>query len=325
MTFEKIKQGLLWGLLAVGVLALAGCGSNGSAGDSNKLQVVATVYPAYDVAKVVGGDKVDVKVLVPPGAEPHDWEPTAGDLKSVGKAKVFIYNGAGLEPTEKLLAPDILKDAKPLELAKVVDLRYVDESEEHDGHGHSTPQSDAHAHEGDEHHVADPHIWLNPMNVAKEVDAVVAAFSEADPANKDYYEANGKAYKAKLEALDASYKAFADSLTNKNLVVTHEAFGYLADRYGFKQLGIMGISPDAEPTPEKMAQIVNFIRTNQVKAIFSEELVNQKLADAISKETGVAIFKLNPVEGLTEEQLKAGDTYLTIMEQNLATLKKALQ
>lgn len=325
MNLKKLKQGLLFGLFAVGVLALAGCGTNGGAGDSNKLQVVATVYPAYDVAKVVGGDKVDVKVLVPPGAEPHDWEPTAGDLKNIGKAKVFIYNGAGLEPTEKLLTPDILKDAKPVELAKVVDLRYVDEAEEHDHHGHSTPQSDNHNHEGDEHHVADPHIWLNPMNVVKEVDAVVAAFSEADPANKEYYEANGKAYKEKLEALDASYKAFADSLSNKNLVVTHEAFGYLADRYGFTQLGIMGISPDAEPTPEKMAQIVSFIRNNQVKAIFSEELVNQKLANAISKETGVAIYKLNPVEGLTEEQLKAGDTYLTIMEQNLATLKKALQ
>lgn len=336
----SVKKGILLGLAVLGVLGIAGCGTN-SGGDSNKMQVVATVYPAYDVAKVVGGDKVEVKLLVPPGAEPHDWEPTASDLKSIGKAKVFLYNGAGLEPTEKLLTPDILQKAKPVELAKVVTLRYVDEAHEeahnHDGeashsgeasHNHDADGKEAgHSHDGHSHEAGsvDPHIWLNPENVMKEVDAVVAAFSEADPSNKEYYEANGKAYKEKLQKLDADYKSFVQTVSNKNLVVTHEAFGYLADQYGFQQVGIMGLSPDAEPTPEKMASLVNFIKSNQVNAIFSEELVNPKLANAIGKETGVTIYNLNPVEGLTEEQMKAGDTYLTIMEKNLATLKEALK
>ncbi|MDY3974115.1 metal ABC transporter solute-binding protein, Zn/Mn family [uncultured Veillonella sp.] len=355
----NVKKGLRLGLAVLGVLGIAGCGTNGSS-DSDKMQVVATVYPAYDVAKAVGGDKVDVKLLVPPGAEPHDWEPTASDLKSIGKAKVFLYNGAGLEPTEKLLTADILQKAKPVELAQFVNLRYVGEDEAshdedgheghtHDGQGHESHDvnqdakadhkedtkkdnheeghsHDGHSHEGHSHEAGsvDPHIWLNPENVMKEVDAVVAAFSEVDPSNKAYYEANGKAYKEKLQALDASYKAFAASISNKNLVVTHEAFGYLADQYGFKQKGIMGLSPDAEPTPEKMANLVDFIKSNQIKVIFSEALVNPKLANAIGKETGVTIYTLNPVEGLTEDQMKSGDNYLTIMEKNLATLKEAL-
>lgn len=320
-------------VLVAGAAILGGCGLGDSTGDAGKggLPVVATVYPAYDIAKQVGGDKVNVTLLVPPGTEPHDWEPTVKDLKAVGQAKVFIYNGAGLEPSEKLLAPDILKEAKPVELAKSVELMPIktveldNETEVAHDHDHHTDAAH-HDDDGHDHHhgTVDPHIWLNPMNVAKEVDAVVAAFSEADPTNKDYYEANGKAYKEKLTALDAQYRAFAATIPNKELVVTHEAFGYLANRYGFTQLGIMGVAPDAEPTPERMASIISFVKAHKVKAIFSEELVNPKFAEAIAKETGAKVYMLNPVEGLTEEQMKAGATYLSIMEDNLKVLKTAL-
>lgn len=320
-------------VLVAGAAILGGCGLGDSTGEAGKggLPVVATVYPAYDIAKQVGGDKVNVTLLVPPGTEPHDWEPTVKDLKAVGQAKVFIYNGAGLEPSEKLLASDILKEAKPVELAKSVDvipIKTVEldgEAEAAHDHDHHTDEAHHDDDDHDHHHgTVDPHIWLNPMNVAKEVDAVVAAFSEADPANKDYYEGNGKAYKEKLKALDAQYEAFAQTVPNKELVVTHEAFGYLANRYGFTQLGIMGVAPDAEPTPERMASIISFVKAHKVKAIFSEELVNPKLAEAIAKETGAKVYMLNPVEGLTEEQMKAGATYLSIMEDNLKVLKTAL-
>ena len=331
----RISSVLMAGLL-VGATVLGGCGLGDKSGDSGKggLPVVATVYPAYDIAKQVGGDKVNVSLLVPPGTEPHDWEPTVKDLKAVGQAKVFIYNGAGLEPSEKLLAPDNLKEAKPVELAKSVEVMPIksididNETETETGHDHDHHTDAAHhdddGHDHHHHGTVDPHIWLNPMNVAKEVDAVVAAFSEADPANKDHYEANGKAYKEKLTALDAQYQAFAQTIPNKDLVVTHEAFGYFANRYGFTQLGIMGVAPDAEPTPERMASIISFVKAHKVKAIFSEELVNPKLAEAIAKETGTKVYMLNPVEGLTEEQMKAGTTYLSVMEDNLKVLKTAL-
>ena len=162
------------------------------------------------------------------------------------------------------------------------------------------------------------------MNVAKEVDAVVEAFSKADPANAKYYAENGKAYKEKLQALHAKYEEFGKTQHDKHLVVSHMAFGYLAKAYGFEQLGIMGVSPDAEPTPERMADIVSFIKEHNVKAIFSEELVSPKLANAIAAETGVKVYVLNPAEGLTEEQNQKGVTYLEIMEENLKVLQEAL-
>ena len=333
----------LTAVLAVGVVLgsvlLGGCGSNSTESTKNGLAVVTTVYPAYDIAKQVGGDKVNVTMLVPPGTEPHDWEPTVNDLKAVGKAKLFIYNGAGLEPTEKLLAADIIKEAKPVELSSVVDVlpsatTSLDSETETMHHSHEGNGAEAHHHElgadpivGEhEHHhgTVDPHVWLNPMNVAKEVELVVKAFSEADPANADYYKANGKSYKEKLMALDTAYRSFAEQVPNKELVVTHEAFGYLAKQYGFTQLGIMGVSPDAEPTPERMAAIINFVKAHKVNAIFSEALVNPKLANAIAGETGAQVYLLNPVEGLTEEQMEAGENYISIMTQNLTVLREAL-
>ena len=157
-------------ILVAGAAILGGCSLGDSTGNDGKggLPVVATVYPAYDIAKQVGGDKVKVTLLVPPGTEPHDWEPTVKDLKAVGQAKVFIYNGAGLEPSEKLLAPDILKEAKPVELAKSVDvmpIKTVDldkEAEADHDHDHHTDAAH-HDNDGHDHHhgTVDPHIWLN--------------------------------------------------------------------------------------------------------------------------------------------------------------------
>lgn len=314
---NKVKAIVLMVMMAALSLAIVGCGMTGKNESKDRLAVVTTVYPAYDLVKQIGGDKVDVSMLVPMGAEPHDWEPTASDLKKIGEAKVFVYNGAGLEPSEKLLEPSILKKAMPVELASAVDVMKRDVPDEHEDeheHGHN------HNHESG----IDPHIWLAPENVIREVDLVVDALSKADLDNKAYYESNGKAYKAELEKLHAEYKELAASLPDKNLVVSHEAFGYLAKAYGFKQLGIMGIAPDSEPTPEHMAYIVKFIKENSVKAIFSEELINPKLAEAIAQETHVKVYVLNTIEGLNEDQQKANATYMSLMKENLKTLKEAL-
>ena len=329
---KRLTYFVLGATMVATVVGIAGCGSDTKqAAPAEKMKVVTTVFPVYDVAKQVGGDKVDVSLLVPPGAEPHDWDPTAKDLKEIGTAKVFLYSGAGLEPTEKILAKDVLQQAQAVELSKSLTLLPApDEDEDEHDHDHDkehkddkAQKEDKHEHEH-EHGEFDPHVWLDPMNVAKEVDAVVEAFSKADPTNAKYYEANGKAYKEKLQALHAKYEEFGKTQHDKNLVVSHMAFGYLAKAYGFEQLGIMGVSPDAEPTPERMADIVAFIKEHNVKAIFSEELVSPKLANAIAAETGVKVYVLNPAEGLTEEQTQKNVTYLDIMEENLKTLKEAL-
>ena len=328
---------LIWVLsLCAALLALVGCGQTPQE-NQGKLQVVTTVYPVYDVVKKVAGDHADVTLLVPPGAEPHDWEPTASDLKKIGQAKVFFYNGAGLEPTDQILKKDITRDAMVVELSHGLDLLKAEDhdadhhDEEHhdeDHHAKDHHDEDHHA-EGHHHHHhhggVDPHVWLDPQNVMKEAAAVADALAKADPAHADAYRANAKKYQEELAALDKDMDAALSSLANKHLVVSHEAFGYLAARYGLTQVGIMGVDADAEPTPERMAQLIEFIREHDVRTIYSEELVNPRLADAIAAETGAVVRVLNPIEGLTVAQEKAGYDYIKLQRENLATLTAGQQ
>lgn len=323
---------LIWVLsLCAALLALVGCGQTPQE-NQGKLQVVTTVYPVYDVVKKVAGDHADVTLLVPPGAEPHDWEPTASDLKKIGQAKVFFYNGAGLEPTDQILKKDITRDAMVVELSHGLDLLKAEDhdDDDHDADHHDEDHHDEDHHaEGHHHHHhhggVDPHVWLDPQNVMKEAAAVADALAKADPAHADAYRANAKKYQEELAALDKDMDAALSSLANKNLVVSHEAFGYLAARYGLTQVGIMGVDADAEPTPERMAQLIEFIREHDVRTIYSEELVNPRLADAIAAETGAVVRVLNPIEGLTVAQEKAGCDYIKLQRENLATLAAGQQ
>lgn len=321
---------LVWVLsLCAALLALVGCGQT-SQENQGKLQVVTTVYPVYDVVKKVAGDQADVTLLVPPGAEPHDWEPTASDLKKIGQAKVFFYNGAGLEPTDQILKKEITRDATVVELSQGLDLLKLQDDDDHDhDHDHDADHHDEdHYAEGHHHHHhggVDPHVWLDPQNVMKEAAVVADALAKADPAHADAYRANAKKYQDELAALDKDMDAALSSLANKNLVVSHEAFGYLAARYGLTQIGIMGVDADAEPTPDRMAQLVEFIREHDVRTIYSEELVNPRLAEAIAAETGAVVRVLNPIEGLTAAQEKAGYDYIKLQRENLTTLTAGQQ
>ena len=321
---------LVWVLsLCAALLALVGCGQTPQE-NQGKLQVVTTVYPVYDVVKKVAGDQADVTLLVSPGAEPHDWEPTASDLKKIGQAKVFFYNGAGLEPTDQILKKEITRDATVVELSQGLDLLKLQDDDDHDhDHDHDADHHDEDHHdedhhaEGHHHHHhggVDPHVWLDPQNVMKEAAVVADALAKADPTHADAYRANAKKYQDELAALDKDMDAALSSLANKNLVVSHEAFGYLAARYGLTQIGIMGVDADAEPTPDRMAQLVEFIREHDVRTIYSEELVNPRLAEAIAAETGAVVRVLNPIEGLTAAQEKAGYDYIKLQRENLATL-----
>ncbi|MDU5395173.1 MAG: zinc ABC transporter substrate-binding protein [Negativicoccus succinicivorans] len=326
---------LVWVLsLCAALLALVGCGQTPQE-NQGKLQVVTTVYPVYDVVKKVAGDQADVTLLVSPGAEPHDWEPTASDLKKIGQAKVFFYNGAGLEPTDQILKKEITRDATVVELSQGLDLLKLQDDDDHDhDHDHDADHHDEDHHDEDhhdeDHHAeghhhhhhggVDPHVWLDPQNVMKEAAVVADALAKADPTHADAYRANAKKYQDELAALDKDMDAALSSLANKNLVVSHEAFGYLAARYGLTQIGIMGVDADAEPTPDRMAQLVEFIREHDVRTIYSEELVNPRLAEAIAAETGAVVRVLNPIEGLTAAQEKAGYDYIKLQRENLATL-----
>lgn len=290
--------------------------------DGKKLKVMASFYPMYDFAVKIGGNKSEVANMVPAGTEPHDWEPAAADIKNLEEADLFVYSGAGMEHW----VDDVLAS---LETQKLVSTEASDGLTLRAGHSHEEEEhegAEEHAEEEEhDHGQFDPHVWLSPVNAKKEMENIKNAYVKADPDNKDYFEENYKTYAARFDKLDQEYKDTLSALPNKSIVVSHEAFGYLCDAYGLTQMGIEGLSPDSEPDPARMAEIIDFVKANHVKVIFFEELVSPKVAETIAAETGARTQVLNPLEGLSDEELKNGADYFSVMEDNLKQLKAALE
>lgn len=324
-------------LSAVAIFAAAlvsGCGApattgspanTGSAQDvsgNDKIQVVASFYPMADFAQKIGGNRVEVKNLVPAGVEPHEWEPSPKDITSIEKSDVFVYNGADMEGwVDDALASVDTSKTQVVEASKGIELRSADHSHDADG-------AEAETHEGqDEHdHVGehDPHVWLSPKNAKKELENIRDGLVKADPGHKVDYEKNYDRYTKEFETLDREYAEGLATATSKTIVVSHEAYGYLCDEFGLTQLPITGMDAEGEPDAKTMAQIVDFVKKNNIKTIFSENLVSPKVAQQIADEAGAECVQLNPVEGLTDEQLTAGEDYLSVMRDNLDKLVAAL-
>ena len=326
MKFYSIKMLCALAMTAlVSATMLSGCtraaapttAAKADAMESKKmLKVMASFYPMYDFAAKIGGDKAEVITLVPSGTEPHDWEPAAADIRNLEEADLFIYSGAGMEHwVDDVLASLDNKNLISVEASEGVALR--------DGHRHS--HEDEGAVEPEEEGQYDPHVWLSPLNAEKEMENIKNAYIKADPDNRDYYEANYELYASRFADLNQKFKDTLSSLPNKDIVVSHEAFGYLCDAYGLNQVGIEGLSPDSEPSPARMAEIIDFVRANHVRVIFFEELVSPKVAETIAKETGSSVQVLNPLEGLSDEELESGADYFSVMEENLKQLEAALK
>jgi len=317
---KVIKRFLILAILALFAITAAGCGSqtNTYKPAEQKIKVITTIYPVYEFAKQVGGDKIDVSMLIPPGAEPHDWEPTAKEMAQIKSAKLFLYHGAGLEPIEKLTKKETLGDTKAVEISK--GLVYADTShEDEDSHPPEIAKDHKHNHE------SDSHLWLDPVYAQQEVAAIAEALTSVDPQNAEYYKKNAAHFQGELSQLDQDYKTTLAGVARRDIITSHAAFGYLAKRYNLKEVSIMGLSPDAEPTPDKLAKVITFCRENNVKYIFFETLVSPKLSQTIARETNTQLLVLNPIENLTTEELKQGKNYLSIMRDNLSNLQKALQ
>jgi zinc transport system substrate-binding protein len=170
----------------------------------------------------------------------------------------------------------------------------------------------------------DPHVWLDPVLLANVVDQVATALSTADPAHASDYNGNATTYKAQLTALDTAYKTGLAHCARTDIVTSHEAFGRLALRYGLHQHGITGFSPDAEPEPARLAELTDFVKKHGVTTVFTETLVSPKVAQTLAREAGVKTDVLNPIEGLSNDELAKGSTYLTVMQENLTKLRDAL-
>ncbi|MDR1440398.1 MAG: metal ABC transporter substrate-binding protein [Clostridiales bacterium] len=302
-----------------------GAGEGAGTGAGEKLKVYASFYPMYDFAARIGGNMADVSNMVPPGTEPHDWEPAAADMAGLESADIFIYNGAGLEHW----AGDILgalqnESLIAVEASAGIALMEGHSDDEHGNErvGEEDADGDVGGHGDDEGF--DPHVWLSPKNAKVQLLNIKNAFVLADPGNADLYEANYSAAAAEMDALDREYAGAISALPDKDIIVSHQAFGYLCSEYGLNQVPIEGLSPDSEPDPARMAEIIEFANEHGVRVIFFEELVSPKVAETIAGAIGAQTDVLSPIEGLSDEEIAAGDDYFSVMRQNLKAIERAL-
>ncbi|QUL53053.1 zinc ABC transporter substrate-binding protein [Paenibacillus tritici] len=324
MLYKSLQKGLLSSAVLLLVLALAACGPKSSGSiTEGKVNVITTFYPIYEFANEIGGEDINAINLLPVGVEPHDWTPRSQDIINTSKAQLFLYNGAGLEGW----VPNFLKsldsdsEAKAVEVSKGVKLIMTDEE---DGHDHSHGEEETEAEHGDSLHT-DPHTWVSPKSALVMAKNIKDSLQAVDPAHTAGYEERYQKLADRLSALDDKFTEELGKLPNKEIVVSHQAFSYLARDYGLSQHAIMGLSPDAEPRGQDLVKLAALIKEEGIRYIFFEELVSDKLAKTLASETGVSTMVLNPVEGLTEAQQKNGDNYFTLMEKNLQNLILALQ
>lgn len=301
-------------------LLTAGCAGNteqktsAARSDSgSKIIVYTTIFPLYDFASRIGGDRVEVTSIIPPGVEPHHWEPRPADLADMQKADVFVYCGAGLEgwvqgtlqtlPKQNLVIVDASRGISLLDASGIESLE----------------QQGAHLEK------KDPHIWLDPVNAALMVDNILQGLCQASPQNAAFFQSNARRYKEQLAELDSAFRLLARQAKIKHFVTSHAAFGYLAKRYGLTQIPLRGLSADSEPTPRTMLQIARQVKDLKIKYIFFESLLSPQASLALARETGAQTLVLHPLANLTREEFAAHKGYLDIMQENLHNLQIALE
>ena len=306
-------------LVSMIVLILAACSNETSEKekeDDGKLKIMTTFYPMYEFTKNIAGDKADVELLIPSTIEPHDWEPTPKDIGNIQKADLFVYNSDDMETWVSDITASIdSSDVSVVEASKGIKL--IEEDEE------AEESEEEHEHEHEHSHQADPHVWLSPVLAQQEVQTITDALVKVDPDNKTYYETESSKYIEKLKALDEEYKTELKGITSNEFITQHTAFSYLAKEYGLVQVPIAGISPDEEPSAAKLAELKKFAEEHKINVIYFEELTSSKVAETLANELGADTEVLNALEGLSDEQQKAGEDYITVMEENLKQLKKS--
>ncbi len=305
---SKGRSWLALALVLVATLALAACTTTTQqSATPSKATAIVTFYPLQYLAQRIGGDRVEVSSLVPPGAAPHDFEPSPQDMVAIQRGSLFVYNGDGLETwATRVVASLPANGPVPVNATWGLPLRNGPENGEGQGG-------------------QDPHVWLDPRLYGQQAQIVHDALVRVDPAGAAVYDANLSNLQADLAKLETEMRNGLASCRLNTIVSAHEAFGYLAERFGLRQLALAGLSPEVEPSPARMRELIQEIKETGATYVFFESLTTPAVAQAIARETGAKTLELNPLEGLTQDQLQAGEDYFTVMRQNLANLRTALE
>ena len=282
--------------LVLGTLALTGCAAPTRSADS-RVHVVAAFYPLAYAAQQVGGDRVTVETLTKPGGEPHDLELLPRQILDIQDAALVVHLSHFQPAVDAAVAAHAAE--RSLDVAKAADLLTLTE--------------------GHDHGAVDPHFWLDPTRLAAVGEAIADRLAQSDPAGAAAYRANAAAFTAQLTTLDAELETGLATCTNRDLVTGHSAFGYFAERYGFTQEPISGLSPDLEPRASDLAHVVEFVREHDVRTIYAETIASPLITQALARETGARVAVLDTVEGISDESAAAD--YPGVMRANLATLR----
>lgn len=313
------KSGILKIISAVLVIVMtaavfAGCSNSQKQEnkDNGKLNVITSNFPPYDFLREIGGDKINLSMLISPGAESHSFEPTPQDIANVNSCDVFVYVGGTSDQwVGSLLDSGDNKDMKVVKMMDCVDLL-------------EEPEEEGHDHEGEE--AMDEHVWTDPENAILIVKKLSETLGEADPENADFYSSNANSYIEKLENLDKEYQETIANSKRKTLVFGDRfPFSYLVHAYGLDYISAFpGCSTDTEASAADIAKIIDYVKENNIPVVFYIELSSGKTADTICEATGAKKLLLHSCHNVSKEDFEAGVTYLQLMENNLANIKEAL-
>ena len=294
-------------LLVVGIMMaalFAGCGNDAPKEQAGKkIQVVTSFNAMAEFAKAIGGDKVEVSTIIPDGVEPHDFELKPDNMKQLATAQVFVYNGFGMEPWAQQ-AIDAAKNSKLITVA----------TEGVEAIKNTDPE------EIKEHGAEDPHAWLSLKNAKIEVKNIKDAFVKADPANKDYYEKNYTEYVAKLDAMIKKYEEQFAKAPHKTFVTGHAAFAYLCRDFGLEQNSVEDVFAEGEPNAAQLAKLIEYVKENNIKTIFAEEMASPEVSKTLAKEVGAKVETIYTIESKEDDK-----TYLQRMDENLAKILESLK
>ncbi len=285
-----------------------------------KLNIVASLFPHYDFARAIAGEYANVTLILPPGIESHAYEPTPKDIIKITESDVFLYTSETMEPWAHALLESIdSKHTRVIDMSSGIELIAANHDDEE-----TAPQAASEDdHEEGEY---DPHYWLDPNNALIMVESIKNALVEKMPEKQAFFEANAAELVLALETVDRDFTAAFEKTQSKTILSGgHFAFGYFATRYGLDNMSpYVGFSPDAEPTPKRIADLIDTIERTKAKAIFYEELIDPRVATIISEESGVEMLLLHGAHNISKDELTGGITYLDIMKGNLERLKVGL-
>ena len=276
-----------------------------------KINILTTLFPLYEFAQAVCGERGEVDILLPPGAEVHTWKPKPSDIMKIAKADLFIVVGSVLEPWLE----DILKSVKNPKLHILeTSLGFKWKEEE------LLPDSHSHDHEAE-----DPHIWLDFDYDTKIIEQISSILTQIDPLNADFFSSNARTINLRLKNLDNLYKEeLGGCLLRTFIMGGHSAFGYIAQKYDLNQVAVYGLSPDSLPSPRKLVETIRIAKEQGVRAIYFEAMLNDEIAQMIADEVGCQILALNPGANVSREELQSGVSFFDIMKKNLENLKIGL-